>query len=263
MAGTDPNTVAEKTCKRCSETKALDAFSRVTRRVGGRDHTCKACRNAARSPEARARSRAATRAWKKRECEHSLRMRRAEGDRRRRRLGMKPAAVMRAESADRRVALQRSAEYERDQRIRARIAAKPWTDPGLSDAEAFALRYRLDAEFNLKERLRAAERRRQRGVKIDEHMRSALNRNGESKVVFRAVGYTIAQLRLHLERQFTRGMSWARFTAGEIHIDHRRPLSSFDLCDEAEWQCAWALSNLQPLWAADNLAKGARLTLLV
>ncbi|KVU21222.1 hypothetical protein WK62_19750 [Burkholderia ubonensis] len=49
-----------------------------------------------------------------------------------------------------------------------------------------------------------------------------------------------------------------RFRRGEIHIDHRRPQSSFDLNDADQVRACWALSNLQPLWARDNLTKGAR-----
>lgn len=263
MAETDPNTVSEKTCKRCNETKTVEAFSRVTRRIGGRDHTCKTCRNAARSPEARARSRAATKAWMRREHERFREIKRAECERRRRRLGMRKLAEISAEGATRRASAHQTTVARREQNLRDRIEAKPWSDPALTKAQSFALRYKLDADFNLKQRLRAAERRRQRGLKISEHIRGALCRDGESGVVLRTLGYTVAQLRRHLERQFTDGMTWARFTAGDIHIDHRRPLASFDLADPNEWRHAWALSNLQPLWAPDNLAKGARLTLLL
>lgn len=51
--------------------------------------------------------------------------------------------------------------------------------------------------------------------------------------------------------------------AGEIHIDHVRPLASFDLEDPDQVLEVWALPNLQPLWAADNLAKGSRLQKLI
>ena len=77
------------------------------------------------------------------------------------------------------------------------------------------------------------------------------------------MGYTVAELRVHLERQFKRGMTWDRFCAGEIHIDHIRPLSSFDLSNPDELRAAWALPNLRPLWAKDNWAKAGRVVLLL
>jgi 5-methylcytosine-specific restriction endonuclease McrA len=72
------------------------------------------------------------------------------------------------------------------------------------------------------------------------------------------VGYTLEDLRAHLEARFTEGMSWEN--AGSWHVDHVRPLSSFAITgpDCPEFKAAWALENLQPLWAADNLRKGAR-----
>lgn len=72
------------------------------------------------------------------------------------------------------------------------------------------------------------------------------------------VGYTITDLMAHLEAQFLPGMSWDN--RGEWHIDHIRPLCSFSFQtpDDPQFREAWALTNLQPLWAADNLKKGGR-----
>ncbi len=72
------------------------------------------------------------------------------------------------------------------------------------------------------------------------------------------VGYTLADLMAHLEAQFLPGMSWEN--RGEWHIDHIRPLCSFDFQtpDDPQFREAWALTNLQPLWAVDNLRKGGR-----
>lgn len=253
----------EKTCKRCGEAKSSEAFGQVARRIGGRDHTCKACRNASRSPEARARSNAASKAWKKREPERFRETKRESEERRRRRKGMRPISEVLADHTERRETARNVAARRKQEIAQARILANPWFDPTLSRAEKFALRYKLDPEFNLKQRLRAAERRRQRGLNIGDYIRPALCSNGKSKVVFRELGYTIQELRRHLERQFHSGMNWQRFAAGEIHIDHRRPLSAFDLSDHDEWRRAWALTNLQPLWASENLAKGAKRGLLL
>lgn len=75
---------------------------------------------------------------------------------------------------------------------------------------------------------------------------------------FSLLDYSPAELRAHLERQFTRGMTWDNY--GEWHIDHIVPLASFTITgpDDPELRRAWALPNLRPLWATDNLRKGAR-----
>lgn len=70
------------------------------------------------------------------------------------------------------------------------------------------------------------------------------------------LGYSTEQFRLHIESQFHAGMSWDNH--GEWHVDHIRPLASFDLTNHDQRIAANALSNLQPLWAADNMRKGAK-----
>jgi hypothetical protein len=94
-------------------------------------------------------------------------------------------------------------------------------------------------------------------------LRNGLKNNPDSHDSLMNVGYSIAELRNHLERQFTKGMSWERFNAGEIHIDHILPQASFDLSDQEEWKSCWALSNLRPLWKKDNCDKRAKITHLL
>jgi len=76
-------------------------------------------------------------------------------------------------------------------------------------------------------------------------------------------GYTVADLMAHLERQFLPGMSWAN--RGRWHIDHITPVSSFEFTtpDCPGFKAAWALTNLRPLWAVDNIRKSARRTHLI
>jgi hypothetical protein len=74
------------------------------------------------------------------------------------------------------------------------------------------------------------------------------------------IGCTIPELRTHLERQFTPGMSWDNYGYGDDkwHIDHIRPCASFDLTDPAQQRACFHFSNLQPLWQPDNFRKNKR-----
>jgi hypothetical protein len=72
------------------------------------------------------------------------------------------------------------------------------------------------------------------------------------------LGCSIDQLKAHLESQFQPGMSWESYGKCGWHIDHIKPLASFDLTDENQLKQACHYTNLQPLWARDNLSKGAK-----
>jgi hypothetical protein len=142
------------------------------------------------------------------------------------------------------------------QRRKAVCAGKPWLVTECR-TERFRVRYRADTEFRLKQILRCYQRKAKRG-RYGEGLREAI-KNGRSQYApTEACGYTLADLRLHLEKQFTRGMNWDRFNAAEIHIDHIVPLSAFDLSKSEEFKAAWALTNLRPLWAKQNLRKADR-----
>ena len=90
---------------------------------------------------------------------------------------------------------------------------------------------------------------------IGNQMRSALFRNKGRKSWEAIVGYSVESLINHLGTKFSEGMTWENY--GEWHIDHIRPISSFDFETEplkAAKEC-WAIGNLQPLWAIDNIRK--------
>jgi len=67
----------------------------------------------------------------------------------------------------------------------------------------------------------------------------------------------------HLESKFLPGMTWNN--RGDWHIDHVRPLASFsfETAQCPDFKAAWSLSNLQPLWALDNIRKGAKVETLI
>jgi len=68
------------------------------------------------------------------------------------------------------------------------------------------------------------------------------------------LGADIDTVRQHLESQFKEGMSWDN--RGEWHIDHVIPCCKFDLTDIEEQKKCFHYTNLQPLWAKENLQKG-------
>ena len=97
-----------------------------------------------------------------------------------------------------------------------------------------------------------------RGV-LRARVRAAITRSSgaKSRKTTRLIGCSIERLRQHLEAQFTEGMTWDNH--GEWHIDHIKPCASFDLANEAQQRECFNYTNLQPLWAKDNLSKGAKI----
>ena len=106
-------------------------------------------------------------------------------------------------------------------------------------------KYITDPKYNITVRMRGSLRHALKGMK-------------KNAPTFTLLGYTPTELVLHLESQFTDGMSWERID--EIHIDHIRPVASFNYTttDCEDFKKCWALENLQPMWAKDNLSKGSK-----
>lgn len=84
-----------------------------------------------------------------------------------------------------------------------------------------------------------------------------LSKKGLSKKnkTFEIVGCSPLQLREHLEKQFVIGMTWNN--RGEWHIDHIIPLSSAKT--EEELYKLFHYTNLQPLWAIENIKKSNKI----
>jgi len=80
-----------------------------------------------------------------------------------------------------------------------------------------------------------------------------LNKGTKADKTFELVGCTAEDLKSHLEEQFTEGMTWENY--GSWHVDHIKPCASYDLSLDSEQKACFNYSNLQPLWAEDNLKK--------
>jgi phage-related minor tail protein len=104
----------------------------------------------------------------------------------------------------------------------------------------------LQRKINPKFRIKAALRTR---------IHNAVRKGYKSASTVQLLGCTVKDLKNHLELQFQPNMSWSNY--GEWHIDHRKPCASFDLTKESEQRKCFNYTNLQPLWAEDNLRKGA------
>lgn len=83
----------------------------------------------------------------------------------------------------------------------------------------------------------------------------ALRGGQKSKRTMVLLGCSIEEFKIYLESQFTEGMSWENY--GEWHVDHKKPCAAFDLTDPDQQLLCFHHTNMQPLWAFDNLSKGS------
>lgn len=83
----------------------------------------------------------------------------------------------------------------------------------------------------------------------------ALKKNKKGSPWELLVGFTLKQLKQHLEKLFVEGMTWENY--GEWHVDHKIPIAVFNFKTptDLDFKRCWELNNLQPLWAAENLSK--------
>lgn len=131
-------------------------------------------------------------------------------------------------------------------------------------SEKRRFRYKNDVEFRIKSDQRSANYQKKRkkedpNFKLAGNLRTRLLRSisTESKAgsAVRDLGCSIAELKLYLESKFQAGMTWENHGRKGWHIDHVIPLSKFNLSNREDLLKACHYSNLQPMWAIDNIRK--------
>jgi len=89
-------------------------------------------------------------------------------------------------------------------------------------------------------------------------IRDAVGGKCKAGSAVRDLGCTPDQLVEHIESLWKPGMSWNNYGYRGWHIDHIRPLALFDLTNREQFLIAAHYTNLQPLWAEENLTKGKK-----
>jgi hypothetical protein len=95
-------------------------------------------------------------------------------------------------------------------------------------------------------------------VILRKRLNMAIKNNQKSGSAVSDLGCSIDYLRQYLEKKFLPGMKWENYGRLGWHIDHVIPLAYFDLSDPKQFKKACHYTNLQPLWAKDNISKGAK-----
>jgi len=163
-----------------------------------------------------------------------------------------------AEDNPDRLALRKAALYQKDlmaSRERGRIRAAAWRAADIDHAKSVVRRnsmawreeHKFEARYQLENRVRRSMHRSLKGTGI--------------KGALRHLDYSLDELRTRLFLTIPVGYTWGDFLAGELHVDHIRPIASFNYVsvEDSEFRDCWSLLNLQLLTGQDNRKKSARL----
>lgn len=97
---------------------------------------------------------------------------------------------------------------------------------------------------------------------LRQRINKALTGNYKSGSAVKDLGCCISEFKIYLESKFQVGMTWENYGRYGWHIDHIIPLSYYNLSIREQFLKACHYTNLQPLWALENLQKGNRMELI-
>jgi hypothetical protein len=141
-----------------------------------------------------------------------------------------------------------SKKYREENPEKIKDSHKSWREKNKEKIrERVNLRFSSDINFKLAHTLRTRTKdyiKKKKGIK-----------SGKTSEL---VGCSWSELRYYLESKFKEGMTWENHSFYGWHIDHIKPLASFDLTDPEQQKQAFHYTNLQPLWWRENLEKGAK-----
>ena len=207
-----------KICSKCLDKKHIDDFHKDKRKSDGRKSQCKSCK-------------------KKQDTEYRLSNKELVAERKKKYYNNNKKHIKEKfknyylENQERIKGM--SSKYAKENRKKINKWFRNYNKKRLSE----------DVTYRLAKNLRS---------RINNIIRGRL----KSGSALRDLGCSVEFLIKHLESQFEPGMSWDNY--GQWHIDHIKPLASFNLEIREEFLEACHYTNLQPLWAEDNLKKGAR-----
>lgn len=215
-------TLATKKCTRCGEIKDLDKFQAEMRYKSGHISWCKQCRS---------------------EYVHAWYVKNAE------------------------LTKERSKIWAEENKDKVNISKRKWSSAHKNHMYEVSKIWRSE---NI-DKVRAMRRKHIAKVRSVPKGRLSTNisRNIRASIVNakggthweELVGFTIDQLKKHLEKRFKPGMTWENYGT-YWQIDHKTPVSvfNFEKPEDIDFRLCWSLKNLQPLEAKENNKKRAKIS---
>lgn len=231
-----------KTCKKCELEKAVLAFYKVK---NGLFAVCKDChKQRTLAWKKTAKGREANNKYQKTEKRKAYLLAYGKTDK---------SKAYRKEYRKKDIYKEYHKKY--DESGKTNESRKKWKLNNIDKVKVYNLAY--DKEW--KKKRKAESLSFKLSIVLRSRMCSALKRGYKSGSAVKDLGCSIQEFKEYIEKQFEPGMSWENYGVWSWHLDHKLPLSSFDLTDREQFLKAAHYTNQQPLLAKDNLVKGAKL----
>lgn len=260
-----------KYCPRCQQTKNDDAFGKAKNRYDGLRGWCKKCTNEATSQ------------WQKNNPDKCKAKRKRFYENHREEI-LKTARIRVREwyRDNKEKALASGKEWAENNRERSNEIKKNWKQKNPDYVRASGKEYRAKnkeriLEYNREWRIKNIEKARAKNrantakrlktpkgklsSNISREIRASISGKAKANRHWETlVGFTVDQLKAHLEKQFTPDMSWENY-GSYWSIDHIIPIAAFNFAtpEDIDFKRCWALKNLRPLEAKENMSKGAKI----
>jgi hypothetical protein len=178
------------------------------------------------------------------------------------------------------VELSYSQKYYRDNRDRIRKSKQEWYQKNkkeiidnqkayrrctIENRRSYQSRYRqrhlaerrkYDREWASRTRVKDVQYKLKSNLR--RRMRVLISSGDKTNSALVLLGCTIEEFKAYIESKFQEGMTWGNYSKTGWHIDHIKPCASFDLTKADEQHACFHYTNMQPLWAKDNMVKGAK-----
>lgn len=247
-----------KYCSGCDKEHSIDCFGKEKNKTDGLRHACKKCTNAAtklwcknNTEKAKASNRKSNRKYRENNTEKEKVSNRKSSKKYRENNSEKIKAYKkeyRKNNPKKVKAMNKKSnkKYRENNLEKEKVRHKKYYEDNKEKIYNYVNnRYKNDIQFKLTRILRR-------------RLWSAIQGNFKSGSAVRDLGCSIEFLKEHLEKQFQEDMTWDNHGLHGWHVDHIKPLTSFDLTDREQLLEACHYTNLQPLWAKDNISKGNR-----
>ena len=211
-----------KTCTKCKELKELKEFHKDKKNKDGLCYKCKSCFKKYREKN-----------------KEKLKEKRKEYREKNKEKIKKKAKVYRENNKEKLI------QYRQNNKEKLNEYHKEWFQ---NNKEKINEYYKIKKQANSLFKLRC---------NIASLICSCFKKQGYTKQskTYKILGCTYEEFKIHLENQFTDGMTWEN--QGEWHLDHIYPVSLAK--DEEELIKLNHYTNFQPLWAEDNLKKSNKI----